>query len=770
MDFAANSRTHIAFSGTAAQVRQAFGTELHRYQINGRKHFANTQEISIPAQLEPLVYSLAGLDDFPPVNKLPLRPQISSGDGTHAITPGDLAVIYNLAPLFKKGITGAGQKIAVAGESALNLQDIRDFRALAGLPPSEPKVVLIPGSADPGFTDAEGEALLDVEYAGGGAPGATIVYVYAKGVISALQYAVEQNLAPILSLSFGICEIDSQSGWRWYRNVAQQAVAQGITWVASTGDTGAAACENQMRDQIGISGVAVNTPASVPEVTAVGGTTFAEGTGKYWSSINQADLTSALSYIPEVGWNDTAPGTFLNSSGGGTRSVFARPAWQTGPGVPNDNARHIPDVAFTASGVHDPYLIVQTGTIVPTGGTSAGTPFFAGILALLNQYVVSTGIQARPGLGNINPRLYQLAQTTRGVFHDVTAGNNIVPCKNGTPDCTTGRYGYNAGTGYDHVTGLGSIDAANLLENWSTAKSNPKGSSVVAASIDPSPVYQQSPDEDGYAWFYTIRLSETGGVASKVTAFSIDGDDLSEYIADWFGSTTLPANGLLSVKMRAKDLNVPSDIAFAFAGTDNSGQQWSKKISAPFRGPNSGNQKGAAMSLTSDPSVVVKIGNGDPSCAPDHPYGQTLNLQELNGVAVKLTKFVAGGSDYTDRIASWFGSATLPASGTLHAKLCWQLTTVPVTLAYEIDGVDVSGRQVQAITTVEFKSPLDTKSGGIFPRMTNLSAWPGHSAAAAKTEAHRRAMEPHRTPGGMVVAPQPIAGSASIPLINTRGH
>jgi len=772
VDFAAKSRTHITFSGTAAQVRKAFGTDLHHYQINGRTHYANTQEISIPAQLEPLVYSLIGLDDFPNVNKLPLRPQVSSGDGSHAITPGDLAVIYNLAPLFKKGITGTGQRIAVAGESAINLQDIRDFRMLAGLPSSEPKVLLIPGSADPGFNDSEGEALLDVEYAGGGAPGATIVYVYAKGVIQALQYAVEQNVAPVLSLSFGICEIDRQSGWSWYKNLAQQAVAQGITWVASTGDTGAAACENQNKDQIGISGVAINTPASVPEVTAVGGTTFAEGTGKYWSSTNQADLTSALSYIPEVGWNDTAPGTFLNSGGGGISSVFTRPAWQTGPGVPNDNARHTPDVAFTASGVHDPYLIVQTGTIVPTGGTSAGTPFFAGILALLNQYVVDSGVQARPGLGNINPRLYQLAQTTRGVFHDITAGNNIVPCKTGTPDCTTGKYGYNAGPGYDHVTGLGSIDAANLLENWSAAKSNPKGSSVVVPTIDPSPVYQQAPDEDGYAWFYTIRLSETGGVASKLTGFSIDDYDLSDSIADWFGSTTLPANGSLSVAVRAKDLQVPSDVAFAFAGIDNSGQQWSKTISAPFRSPDSGKQKSAAMSLTSDPAVVVKTGAGDPNCSPDHPYGQTLNLQELNGVAVKLTKFLAGGSDYTDRIPSWFGSATLPASGALHAKLCWQLTTVPVTLAYEMDGIDSSGRQVQATLSVEFKSPLDTKSGEVFPKSSGLSAWPGQSAERAmkKAEAQRRALAPHRTPSGMAVAPRPIAGSASIPLTTSTGR
>src|SRR4029079_19315569 len=130
---------------------------------------------------------------------------------------------------------------------------------------------------------------LDVQYAGAGAPGATIVYVYASGVDQALQYAVERNLAPIISFSWGVCEIQSGGDWRWYRNVAQQAVAQGITWVASSGDTGAAACENQSRDQVGISGLAVEVPASVPEVTAVGGTTFAEGTGKYWSSTNQAD-------------------------------------------------------------------------------------------------------------------------------------------------------------------------------------------------------------------------------------------------------------------------------------------------------------------------------------------------------------------------------------------------------------------------------------------------------------------------------------------------
>jgi hypothetical protein len=166
--------------------------------------------------------------------------------------------------------------------------------------------------------------------------------------------------------------------------------------------------------------------------------------------------------------------------------------------------------------------------------------------------------------------------------------------------------------------------------------------------------------------------------------------------------------------------------------------------------------------------VVIKTGKGDPNCSPDYPYGQTLILQERNGVAVKLTKFLAGGSDFTDRIAAWFGSATLPESGTLSAKLCWQLTTVPTKLAYEVDGIDASGQQVQGTLTVEFQDPLGTKSGGIFPRMLRMPGWPGQpvtpEAAMARWEARRRAMAPHRTPGGMEVAPRPIAGSATIPL------
>src|SRR5262249_44366652 len=145
----------------------------------------------------------------------------------------------------------------------------------------------------------------------------------------------------------------------------------------------------------------------------------------------------------------------LATSSGGASILYAKPSWQTGPGVPNDNRRHVPDVSFAASWNHDPYIVVYDGYLESDGGTSASTPFFAGVVALLNHYRIKTGAAKTAGLGNINPRLYQLAQATSGVFHDITLGDNIVPCSIGTPDCTTGQYGFRAGPGYDEVTGLG---------------------------------------------------------------------------------------------------------------------------------------------------------------------------------------------------------------------------------------------------------------------------------------------------------------------------
>ena len=265
------------------------------------------------------------------------------------------------------------------------------------------------------------------------------------------------------------------------------------------------------------------------------------------------------------------------------------------------------------------------------------------------------------------------------------------------------------------------------------------------ATIDPTPVYRQAPDEDGFEWYYTLRVTETAGVPTTLTSFSIDGYDLSARIADWFGSANLAAKGALLVALRGKDLEVPADVVFAFGGVDQGGEHWSKKIGVPFLGP----RTGAAMSLTSNPSTVVKIGKGDPNCSADHPYFQQLTLKELNGSEVKLTNFFAGGNDYSSNIAAWFGSQRLPALGTLRANLCWQLDSVPVTLSYEMDGVDSTGGKVQATLEVNFWS-MDQKSGA------------GRGAVSVPVNAVEPALNnavlPSNSQAGMTVSPQSARG------------
>jgi uncharacterized repeat protein (TIGR01451 family) len=475
----ARGRNWIAFSGSVAQVQAALNTEIHRYNVAGEMHFANSNEPSVPRALAPAVIGILGLDDFyPRPPRQPLtsprsHPDFTSGSN-HYLAPDDIATIYNLVPLYGGGYSGAGQNIAIVGQTDIVTSDLADFRAMFNLSATLPTQVLV--GRDPGSNSGDlQEADLDLEWAGAVAPNANLIYVYARSVFNAVTYAVSNNLAPIISDSYGECEPGTSSSVvQSYQQTAQQANAQGITWIASSGDAGAAGCNSQS-DTRANQGFAVILPASVPEVTGAGGTEFNEGSGTYWNSVNGPNSGSAISYIPEQGWNDTSMNGTLSASGGGLSIFFSKPGWQTGPGVPNDGARDVPDVAFTASADHDGYLFCNNGScsarnpsLVNTliGGTSASAPVFAGILAVVEQYQISQSFQTTPGLGNINPTLYQLAQNAAGVFHDVTTGNNIVPCTVGTTDCTTGSFGYTAGPGYDLVTGLGSVDAWSLATSW----------------------------------------------------------------------------------------------------------------------------------------------------------------------------------------------------------------------------------------------------------------------------------------------------------------
>lgn len=489
----ARSRTWIAFSGTASQAAAAFHTQIHQYSENGRLRYANATDPAIPAALTSIVGGVR-MHNFKPgahaVQVRKLKPNFTSSiSGNHYLAPDDFATIYDLHGLYNAGLDGTGQKIAVMGQTSLvtdssgNLTDVIKFRSVSGLPVNNPTVIL--NGKNPGVVKGDiDEANLDVQWSGAVAPKAQIIYVNSGtsgGAFDSLQYAINNRIAPVISISYGDCEpnfstndINTITSW------LQQAAAQGQTVVGPSGDSGAADCDFSASTTtpitIATKGLAVDVPASSPFVTGVGGTRFNEGTGTYWNTNNNANNGSALSYIPEEAWNDTAfaitQSDGLSASGGGISVVFTRPAWQTGVGVPTGNARLVPDISFAASPYHDGYLICSQGSCVngyrkanddltPAGGTSAGVPVFAAIVALINQ---KTG----DSQGTVNPTLYSLAATNPSIFNDITVGDNKVPCQSGTKDCPSGggSIGYSAGVGYDLATGLGSLDASALVNAW----------------------------------------------------------------------------------------------------------------------------------------------------------------------------------------------------------------------------------------------------------------------------------------------------------------
>src|SRR5437762_1196166 len=300
----ARGRNWIACSGAAPQIENAFGARLDHYLVDGRMHFANATEPSIPAAFAAVVSPIHGLSDFrfkPPklsVAKPFLQPDFTSSRGNHNLAPDDVATIYNIKPLYNSGVDGSGQKLVVVGQTAIHLSDIQQFRANFNLPANDPQVVLVPDTKDPGIVSDELiEADLDLELAGAVARNATIIYVYSDDVSNSAQYAIDQNLAPVLSMSYGLCEAHTSSADAMVlQSSARQANAQGITWFAASGDSGATDCDGGTSRTTGV--LSVDLPAGIPEVTGVGGTTLSDAGGTCWSQTNLANSASALSYIP----------------------------------------------------------------------------------------------------------------------------------------------------------------------------------------------------------------------------------------------------------------------------------------------------------------------------------------------------------------------------------------------------------------------------------------------------------------------------------------
>jgi subtilase family serine protease len=482
------SRNQIFFSGTAAQMQAALHTELRQFEHNGKIHFSNSTEPAVPAALAGSVLAIRNLNDFRPrprrLNARKVSPNYTSGGGNHFISPDDLATIYNINPLYGAGITGSSA-IAVVGQTQIAQSDISAFRSASGLPVNPFQAVLVPDSGTSVVVDDdELEADLDVEWTGAVARDAAIFYVYTGNnsnfnVIDSLQYSIDQNIAPVISVSYGLCEASAgSSGRSFLRTLAQQAIAQGQTISAASGDDGAADCEDVGANSA-THGLAVDLPAALPEVTGVGGTEFSGDVATpatYWSAVNNGNGASALSYIPEAAWNDTdltvADGDGFASGGGGRSAFFTKPSFQSSINLGTDTThRYVPDISLNASARHDGYLVCSQGscvngfinsdnTILLAGGTSVGAPVFAGLLGLINQATQSSG------LGNANLTLYPLSSSHPNAFHDITTGNNKVPCTSGSTDCSSSPIGYSAAAGYDLATGLGSLNMFNLVSAW----------------------------------------------------------------------------------------------------------------------------------------------------------------------------------------------------------------------------------------------------------------------------------------------------------------
>ena len=557
----------IVFSGTAGQVAETLHTEIHRYVVNGAEHIANAQDPRIPAALRGVVGGVVSLHDFRRRSEIETRtalgalPLYTSGS-THYLFPADWATIYDLNSLYAAGTTGAGSSIAIAGRSNINVSDVTAFRAVAGLAANNPAVILV--GADPGLvTGDQDEATLDVEWGGAVAPAASVTLVVGAsmettdGVDLSAQYIVNHALAPVVSTSYGSCEQEMGTAeLAFYNSLWEQAASQGMSAFVASGDAGAAGCyEGSSASGLG---TAVNGLCSSPYATCVGGTEFNEGSNdaQYWAATNSANYGTALSYIPEEVWNESGldGGSGLWASGGGVSVIYAQPAWQKGVSAMSGGMRTVPDVSVTAA-EHDGYIIYENGSYYVVSGTSASSPSFAGAMMLVLEE------QGGTGLGSANAGLYSLLNAAHNPFHATATGNNSVP----------GVTGFTAsGAEYNLATGLGSVDGALLVNEWSAGNTAGMDFALTASATGGTVVvgktasFTVSAAEIGTAQ-NTVALTATGpsGVTVAVQPGSIAPGTTSPAATVTIAASAAAASGTQNVTLTGSDASGTQTLTYA---------------------------------------------------------------------------------------------------------------------------------------------------------------------------------------------------------------
>ena len=458
----------IEFSGTVAQVEQAFGAQVHLVIVSGSTRAVLSTGISVPGVLSPVIAGLVSLDGVlsAPALTVPQPLTVSAADlasltspaTAAALTPQLVAQLLDITPLAAQGINGAGQTIAIVSRSNINSADVAAFRSSFGLPASSVQISV--NGPDPGLTDDQAEATFAASWAGAAAPGAQILLAPAAtttatdGVDLSLAAIVDQDLANVIAVGYSACEASlSLTHQAFYFALYEQAAAEGITVIAAAGDGGAAACTPAGGTVPVNTGLAVNALASTPWNTVVGVAGYGAG--------GAAAGTSAL-----TAWSPINPADPAYASGGGSSTIYTRKVWQP---VPAETAtashRALPDLTLPTaldSSVNLGLAFCLSGssttsgcTLVRSGGSGVATAFFAGVAALINQ---KNGVQ-----GNLPPSLYATSHIS-GVFNDVAQGTAQFTCVPGSSGCNaSGLIGYAAGSGYDLATGLGVPDVQKLV-------------------------------------------------------------------------------------------------------------------------------------------------------------------------------------------------------------------------------------------------------------------------------------------------------------------
>jgi subtilase family serine protease len=690
-------RTQIEFTGTVEQVQNAFQLEIHRYDVKGVTHYANDRDPQIPQALAAVIGGITGINDLTlnthmrpghyvkrdhvsgqfvtlkttPARALPalkgkqVQPQFTfteDGNQIEYVTPYDFATIYNSLPLWNAStpVKGSGVSIAIVGDNDVNLNDIATYRKTFGLPAYTPTIHHV--GSDPG--GSSGENTLDLEMVSASAPNAKITLVVPEGastiggILSSASYIVDNEIAPIMSASYGLCELTlGTSNNSQFNQLWQQAATEGISVFVSSGDQGSAGCSQRQANTPDDEGLEVNGMASSPYVTAVGGTDFAwewivNGASTYWNSTNDSHGASAKGYVPELPWNVNCANPllqsnyFVNSSGplfttptevcnavigteyapfltigggsggyshcttpsgsnpGSCAGGYAKPSWQTGTGVPSDGKRDVPDVAlfasygypdFTDGGPLTPLVIAseimwcysgsghacvyddyQDIVFQGNGGTSAATPYWAGIMAM----IVQKQNGAKQGLAN--PILYKLAAgeslTSCGtnsvksgnscIFYDITNFDNAQGCIDTAENCANEGAelgvlpGYNATKGYDQATGLGSVNIANLVDKW------PSSGSSAAVKLSATSLAFGNQSAGSTSASKSVTVTNSGSASLTLSSIALTGAQADDFALSKTCGGSLSAGASCTFSVTFKPVSSGAKVA-SVTLTDN---------------------------------------------------------------------------------------------------------------------------------------------------------------------------------------------------------